>query len=229
MSDTQSLARRFRRYNETLFMLAAADELGWSYLTRIQIQKIVYLCEMLAPFRDILVAFLEYRYHHKGPYARDLQNGVDHLVACGLVDLVYYAVAPNSRDVPTHDGNVEVSQYRISKDGLSMVDALCCWSSNRELRDLVTAVSQLVDTYELKNVVRLVYQEPTFLRLKTNGLRGNAIYAEGTGNLSTDLLGFLDELGRNKMKYQHWNWKALLLAYFEVLWCNHKLEVQEGI
>lgn len=226
MSDRTSLAHRFRRYNEALFALDAAKLMGWAYLNRIQLQKILYLCEMLAPFRDVVMAHLEYRFHYKGPYARDLQNSVDHLLTRGLAELVSYSLTTGSSDVPTSDDQVEVASYRLTSEGQHVIESLVAISSNEEARELVFIICELTDLYGLGNVVNLVYQEPTFHELRVKELRGHALSSQD-GNLSIELLQFLDRFGHSRMGYQHLGWKAVFLAYFDFLWAKYTSRMEQ--
>lgn len=218
-----SSARRFRRYNETLFALEAAEHVGWQYLSRIQVQKILYLTEMLGPFQQFIISRLEYYPWHRGPYSKSLQNGIDHLVARGLATITYYHLRQTTQVVPTRDDKVEVVQYQITDSGHSLIKSLCSYEGNMDTRRLVQLVCELVDLYGVSNILNLVYEEPTFSELKARG-KADFIDPESENNQTLELLSFIDDTARTAMRYTSVTWEAIATAYFDFLWSKHTSE-----
>jgi len=219
---------RFRRYSEVLYALEGAARHQWGPLAKIQLQKVLFLTEMMGPFQQVIISHLDYRVWHRGPYSRDLQNAVDHLIACGLVKITNYSIGAASDTVPTRTNQVEYARYQLTDLGVKLIKELIDYEGNRDAQELVLLVCDLVDIYGLSNVVDLVYQEPTFAELKRAGRKGHSIVGPGVENQTLRLLAFIDDAAKHKMRFERFDWTSLALAFFETLWANFSRRQQEA-
>ena len=80
----------YHKANEVLYVLAAVEESGGGPVSKIALQKLLYLASALAPIKEVVLEFLHFIYQKRGPYSKDIQNAVDHLVALGVVDVVSF-------------------------------------------------------------------------------------------------------------------------------------------
>ena len=194
--------------NETLFVLAAADELGWGPLDRIQVQKVTYLAEVLAPARNLVLEFLSFFPYRHGPYTYELQDTLDHLVGLGLAEITGYQ--------RSQDGSIR-SKQRISSEGRAVQQQLIQLRRNAEKHDWILAVCQLVDLTGLDSLVGLVYQEPTFREAVSLRRRGELPILDSELNLTQKLLREIRELADTEMRYGVVSLDSVLLPYFDYL------------
>lgn len=215
----RSRALGYRRYNDVLFVLQAAKGRQWGPVTRIQMQKLVYLVEVLAPAKDLMLALVEFRFWNHGPYSSALQNSLDHLVCNGLVNVDQYEWDENA--------GVERTRYSISTDGMELVQGLFQLTSNREHYALAEVVCRLVDRHGLNNVVNVVYQEPTFRQLYEQQARGRAIPIHDRGtNLTLQWIREIVEVVSGPMKYRHFELGEALKVFADLLWAKHSQSVR---
>ena len=79
-----------KRSNEILYLFYSADELNWPCMSKIGAQKCLYLSEILSPIKEIVLAFLNFIYLHKGPYSKDVQNILDNLAALNAIEITSF-------------------------------------------------------------------------------------------------------------------------------------------
>ncbi len=194
--------------NETIFVLAAADELEWEPLDRIQVQKVTYLAEVLAPVRNLILEFLSFFPYRYGPYTYELQDTLDHLVGLGLAEITGYQ--------RSQDGSTR-SKQRISAEGKAVQQQLIQLRSNKEKYDWIFTVCQLVDITGLESLVGLVYQEPTFREAVSLGRRGELPIQDSELNLTQKLLQEIRKVADAEMRYGVVSLDSVLLPYFDYL------------
>ena len=73
----------YKKANEILYALEAIKVYGDGIVSKVALQKIIYLSTVLAPIKEIVLSFLRFQYNYRGPWNVDIQNTVDHLVAIG--------------------------------------------------------------------------------------------------------------------------------------------------
>ena len=103
--------REFRRLNEILYVLYSVRKLNLSNISKIGVQKCIYLCEILSPLREIILSFINFIYWHRGPYSKDVQNLLDYLVSIDAVNVVSFS---------TYGAN-SYANYMITEAGCELV------------------------------------------------------------------------------------------------------------
>ncbi len=106
--------KNYKRLSEILYVFYSGKELGWPHISKTGIQKSIYLSEVLAPLKKVILSFLNFIYHKRGPYSADIQNSLDYLVSLGAIEVVKFKKRGKSAFV----------DYRISESGESVVHSL---------------------------------------------------------------------------------------------------------
>ena len=159
--------RSLKRLNEILYLFSAANDLKWVSLSKIGVKKCLYLAEILAPLKEIILSFLNFIYLHKGPYSKDIQNALDYLVSLDAIEVVSF----------TTDGRLAYADYRITEAGIGLVENLALYPIEREKLSWFRTIMKVVDAYKdcyglneqyqgVNRIIDLVYQEPTFKEIR---------------------------------------------------------------
>jgi len=151
MSKTVPILLRMR---DVALALRGAHDNGAQTLTRIQLQKLIYLVDVVAYLYSILPPSARHRTYKHGPYDQNIQNAVDSLAFRGFVALGTLRQSPQ--------GDIATS-YSLTSAGTSFAGMLSA-SPALALRNHATeAVARLVARIGWGHVVELVYAEPTFV------------------------------------------------------------------
>ena len=220
----------FKRSNEVLYVFYSADELTLPFLSKIGIQKCIYLSEVLSPLKKIILSFMDFIYLHKGPYSKDIQNILDHLVSMNAIEVDSFS---------THKKNLYVN-YKITEIGESLVENLIYDPMEKEKLEWIRIVMRLIDAYKdafdlsqeyggVDKIIDLVYQEPSFYEIKQRNGKGELIPMGDKNNLTMELIHFLEKVEEalprrfNREKYKL-DWETVLLAFFEYLYVKYLSE-----
>lgn len=156
----------FQTSNEILFVLDSISKNAEENLSKLGLQKILYLTKVLEPIKEIIINTLEFLTEKRGPYSKEIQNLIDHLTAHGLVSITDFKII---------FGKNSLAYYEITPVGESVVEKLKKIPIQEEKYWWIDVISRLTIIYsnkiELENdnkffdldrIVRLVYQDPTY-------------------------------------------------------------------
>ncbi|MFW6172236.1 MAG: hypothetical protein ACOC5T_00625 [Elusimicrobiota bacterium] len=213
----------YKRANEILYLFKAASNLGWQDISKIGVQKTIYLSEILAPFKNVVLSFLNFIYHYKGPYSKDIQNSLDYLVSCGALEITKFV----------QYGKVTYVNYKISESGKKIVEALLNYNEEREKYDWMIIVLKLIDAYkeafrigkdykDVDKIIDLVYEDPSFKFAKKKG-RGEFVRMDTENNATLKFLKFLKEIEERKLpkilkRKPTDDIETIMLMFFEYLY-----------
>lgn len=225
--QSKSKNRAFKRSNEILYLFYSANKLNWPSVSKIGVQKCLYLSEILSPLREIILSFLNFIYLHRGPYSKDVQNTLDYLVSVNALEAVSF----------TTSGRNAYVDYRIIDVGKSLVEDLIAYSVERKKLEWIELIMKLVDAYEdsyglseqysgVDRIIDLVYQEPSFKELQHRDAKRERILFGAGNELTIELIDFLktvehelpDRFEKDKYKL---NLETILLSFFEYLYVEH--------
>ncbi len=227
--------KNYKRLSEILYVFYSGKELGWPYISKIGVQKSIYLSEVLAPLKKVILSFLNFIYHKRGPYSADIQNSLDYLVSLGAIEVVKFKKRGKSAFV----------DYRISESGESVVHSLLIEPEEKEKCNWVKLVLRVIDAYkdafgigkkfeDMDKIVDLVYEEPSFKEVQKKG-RGKFIQMTLKDNLTMELTDFLKnieetELSKFLKKEPKRDFETILLMFFEHLYLDFlsKREKKDG-
>jgi hypothetical protein len=215
----------YKRINEILYLFSAANELGWKDISKLGVQKTIYLSEILAPFKNVALSYLNFIYHYKGPYSKDIQNSLDYLVSCGALEISKFV----------QYRKVSYVNYRTNKSGQKIVEALLEYPNEREKYEWIRIVLKMIDAYkgafgigrgyqDVDKIIDLVYEEPSFKLTKSKG-RGEFIKMLSEDNASVKLLEFLKgieetDLQKILRKKPANDLETILLMFFEYIYLD---------
>ncbi len=130
-------------------------------LSKIQLQKLIYLMDVLSVCLEIVsVERGHYTYYH-GPYDKNIQNAADMLVFWGFSDV---------KNICTTDNGV-MCEYYLTEMGIAWIGELLQYDGNTKKRFEVVnnLLNSLVSRNLMRDLVSLVYAEPLFVKNKCMG------------------------------------------------------------
>lgn len=200
------------RKNEILFALRAIKKVINRPVTRIEVQKIIYLTNILAPLKDFILDYFEFTVWHNGPYSKEIQNSLNNLVSRRLVKMKQYKIKrSNGR-------SFETSKYVINIHGERVINKLIKFKQKKEQYAWVYSIVRLINLYGIDNVVKIVYQEPTFKHLKENSFGSNIPINDIANNKLLFLAKEIKSIGEEEFGYKFDKPEDILLAIFDYLY-----------
>lgn len=223
----------FHKSNEILYVLNAIYENRGKSVSKIALQKILYLSGALAPIKEIILSIIRFQRIQRGPYSKDIQNIVDHLVAYGLVEITEFKVIKDKN---------AIAVYKISEGGQNAVSKLREYSIEEEKYWWISCICKLSlmyaefdsaendDEFEgLDKIVRIVYQDYTFKETKENSYFRALIDFDDpdqpTAKTIQFVKGYIDE-NRNMFSFTNERFEAelILTAFFNQFYNNYIIE-----
>jgi hypothetical protein len=182
--------------NEVLYALDAAKKTSVGHLSRLTLQKVLYLSGSLAPLKDIFLEYLKFNSEMLGPYKGEIQETVDHLVGIGLVDIIYFE-RTRRRGIRKAGAR---SHYVISDTGEEVVNRLILYPHEEEKDwwiSLVTGLSYsyleaggLSGTVDEK-IKSIIYQDLTYNTFREKNLFRRLIDLTDKRGLTYQFVEFL--------------------------------------
>ena len=218
--------------NEILYALNEAQSHGEGTLSKLSLQKLLYLSGALAPIKSIVLEYLHFITEKRGPYSKDIQNTVDHLVAIGLVKIIQFEEIKGG----------SLANYRISEAGHTVVDLLIQYPQEADKCWWISLVTRLIFSYfhgeglKGKNdekIKSLVYQDPTYKNLRAKALFHHLIELDDQKGVTFKLISLMQEYiekhRSNISKINHGRRAEILLSsFFEYLYINYLNEENNG-
>jgi len=221
----------FQTSNEILFVLDSISKNAGKSLSKLGLQKILYLAKVLEPVREIIMNTLEFLTEKRGPYSKEIQNLIDHLTALGFVSITNFKVIV---------GKNSLAYYEITPVGEGVVKKLKKIPIQEEKYWWIDIISRLTIIYsnkvELENdtkffdldrIVRLVYQDPTYNLFKQNNNWKYFIDFEKRDENSTSwIIDFVKTyVEENNLivgqKFIRGNAELITIAFFEFYFLNY--------
>jgi uncharacterized protein YwgA len=227
----------FHKSNEILYVLDAVYKHKSQSVSKIALQKLLYLSGALAPIKEIILSILKFQRIQRGPYSKDIQNIVDHLVAYGLVKITEFRVIKDRNSS---------AFYQITSGGQNAVQQLIAYSTEEEKYWWITCISRLSLMYAeldsadddnefhgLDKIVRIVYQDYTFKETKENSYFRALIDFNETDGPTARTIEFVKdyiETNRNMFSFENERDEAelILVAFFNHFFNNYLVEYSHG-
>lgn len=177
--------------NEVLYALNAVNETIVRHLSKLTLQKVLYLSGAFAPLKDVLLEYLKFNAEKLGPYERTIQNTIDHLVGIGLVDVTYFE--------ETNKGGA-LTHYVITDTGKETVRCLVLYPHEEEKAWWISLVTRLSYSYLVadglngtvdEKIRNIVYQDPTYEPYKKKNLFRRLIDLSDKNGLTYQFSEFL--------------------------------------
>lgn len=149
------------RIRDVALCLYFAKDRGF-YFNKIQLQKIIYLLDCLEAF--LYISFLNngHQTYFHGPYDKNIQNAADILVFRNMAD---------THNIRFLENKSITCEYELTNEGVNWVRYILSKDDNttHRLKMVEGLIHSLVSRNLLKDIVKLVYSEPIFVKNKRNG------------------------------------------------------------
>ena len=164
----------YQRYSDVIFALEVSSifevELG-----RLQLQKLVYLCDILSLVWMLISVKNGHRTNNFGPYDPKIQNAVDSLSFRGFVNVSHLKIVDHGKKVS--------SKYKITESGLILATNLKSKNYYKTKSEIYFCIAHHIDHRGWKYLKDIVYSEPSYLnklghhkKISTNSYFGNDTY-----------------------------------------------------
>lgn len=167
----------YNRMADVVFALAEAEKAQKSP-TKIQLQKFIYLTDVLSQVVGAMKPREAHRTYRNGPYDAAIQNAVDCLAFRGLV-----RVAGVWRTPSGHMG----TRYKLAEPGRQFLQRLQFSPSFHRKTRIANLVGDELVHLGWDRIVALVYAEPTYVSTRPTGW-GASLPAEDGLAVSTSFL-----------------------------------------
>ena len=151
--------RMFLRMSDVGISLAAAGKYEHP-LSRIELQKFVYLLDIVAYLYEILPPREGHVTYKRGPYDFAIQNAADSLAFRGLIDIVSIK--------QRKQGEIQ-TRYILNSSGKRWLGQIIEWRPFIAKWEAALSIAKKINQLGWDHIVRLVYSEPTFIDRKTFG------------------------------------------------------------
>lgn len=191
------------RYADVLISLYTARK-NKPRLGRLQLQKYIYLCDSISLLWNQAALGSKYITYKHGPYDRQIQNAVDALAFRGLVTIA-------SLDM---DNSKKASAlYEITHEGCKLVEQIRNTPPFSRRLLLCEQVSDSITERGWKNLLSLVYADPTYVREGGIGWGRQIKMNSLAKNISSRVIAFFSSLTRDGTMSE----ENITTLYFELL------------
>jgi uncharacterized protein YwgA len=218
--------------NEILYALNEAHSRGEGTLSKLSLQKLLYLSGALAPIKRVVLEYLHFITEKRGPYSKDIQNTVDHLVAIGLVEITHFDKIRRG----------SLANYKISEAGRTVVDLLIQYPREADKSWWISLVTRLIFSYfggeglkgkDDEKIKSLVYEDPTYKDLKNRGLFHHLIELDDQKGFTYKLITSMNEyMEKSRLAGSRVNLRRraeiVLSTFFEYLYINYLSKKSHG-
>ncbi len=223
----------FHNSNEILYVLHSINVSKGKPVSKIALQKLLYLSAALAPVKEIILSIIRFKRIQRGPYSKDIQNIVDHLVAYGLVEIKDFEIIKDKN---------AIALYEIAEGGINAVERLLQYSVEEEKYWWISCISKLslmyseLDSAEndnefkgLDKIVRIVYQDYTFKETKENSCFRALIDFNDVDKATARTIKFVKNyIKENRemfaFKSERFESELILSAFFNHFYNNYLIE-----
>ena len=179
MTEKSQILTRMNDVGITLSAAAAFEQ----KLNRVQLQKFIYLADVVGYLFEILPPPRAHVTYKRGPFDVGIQNAVDALVFRGLVEVSSVKKESN--------GNIHAI-YGLTSAGGKWIDSTRDTQAFSQRWDAASEVAAQLEIYGWSRLVALVYAEPTFISSKAEGFGQKLALNNGLKNSAANLFALLD-------------------------------------
>lgn len=146
-------SQHFQQRSKDVLLALKASSAYVNSLGRLQLQKLIYLFDILAiAWREVDGSNTFSPWNH-GPYDQTIQNAVDSLAFRGFVAIDTLSFAGTRK---------AQSSYSLTRAGESAVDGLSTDGPFNDDLDLLNEISAEINRRGWSNIKSIVYSEPTY-------------------------------------------------------------------
>lgn len=193
------------RYSDVLMAVSVGDTYNRN-LTKIQLQKFIYLADALSAVWNFIKQFKGHETYKHGPYDPNIQNAVDTLAFRGFIKIEDFEYQDN--------GNVSC-RYGLTDIGKELIEQLTEQSYFQERFEMFQIIGEEIDFKGWVNLVDLVYAEPTYLAERQSGWGRPLVLDSMLTNQSLQMISMIENVAsafENQLPP-----KTLVSLYFDML------------
>lgn len=195
------------RFLDVLVALQTAQGYNQS-LGRIQLQKVIYLSDILSIIWRVNVPEKKHIVYKNGPYDGSIQDAVDILAFRGAVKTIKADIISKSRVGAT---------YTISQTGKEILDEMVSQSLIRRKVELYNTMAVKINERGWGNLMKMVYLEPTFVDYKIDRWMEEIDSSSIFTNTSLRILVDFDKMLNHQRQDVPLSKEALTLIFFKLL------------
>lgn len=208
------MERQYKLKNDILVVAYYMEKEGWNAASKTNFQRVLYFAATLSP------AFLkDYEWSYSffntmyGPINKDLTLELEELFTKGLLLLVDRKIIPN---------RVE-EKYSISLKGKSIVENHIMKIEYEASKLLwLKTIVKVLTIYEDNFLSKLIKEDPNISFMNSGNQKTKIPTDNTTDNLSKELLNYLEENGKDKLKLDSKADEEYLLLFFDLLYRKYK-------
>lgn len=207
------MENQYELKNDILIVAYYMEKEGWSAVSKTNFQRVLYFAEVLSPtfLKDYEWKYSFYNTLY-GPATKDLTAELDELFAKGLLSLADRKIIPN---------RVE-EKYVISLQGKKVVEDLM--KLNYETSKILwfETIVKVLTIYEDNFLSKLIKEDPNVSFMNSGNQKTKIPTNNTEDNLSNELIKYLEENGKTKLKLDGKADEEYLLLFFDLLYRKYK-------
>lgn len=222
--------KNYNQANEILYILNSIKNEGVVSISKIGIQKVIYLANLFSPIKNIILATIKFLSYKRGPYSSEIQNTLDQLISNGYVDVVSFK---------SFNNQASIASYSINNAGEIVVSKLIKYEKEQNKEwwyDCIVKLSNIYSKQEtltqsanytgFDTIVNLVYQDDTYLNIKNNHDFDRFINTADENSPTFQLIKYVKNyIEENNLYLSNSNIKRntelILISFFEFLYSKY--------
>lgn len=208
------MENQYELKNDILIVAYYMDKNGWKAASKTNFQRVLYFAAVLSP---TFLPNYEWAYSFAntmfGPINKDLTTELEELFAKGLLSL-------SDRKIITN--RVE-EKYCISQQGKLVVENSIMKLNYESSKILwIEVIVKVLSIYENNFLSKLIKEDPNIAYMNEGNQKTRIPMDNTEDNLSNELLKYLEENGRKKLKLEGEADEEYLLLFFDLLYRKYK-------
>lgn len=194
------------RYSDVIMAVAIAKDDYNCNLTRIQLQKYIYLVDTLSAIWNLVKSVKGHETYRHGPYDQYIQNAVDTLAFRGFIEINNFEILDNGK---------VFCRYGITNVGKGLLVRLSDQPYFQDRFEMYKIIAKEIDNRGWSNLVALVYAEPTYLSERQKGWGRPLMLDSMLTNQSLQMITMIENVAsafNNELPQ-----KTLVSLYFDML------------
>jgi hypothetical protein len=179
------------------------------YLAKIELQKFIYLNDIVGYLYDVLPPKQHHVTYRFGPYDNVIQNTIDSLSFRGFVVPMAVERLPQ--------GGGTRARYKLSGAGLKLASSLEGKKAFRRKFSTARWVAIKLSELGWRRLVDLVYAEPTYVAAKSSGFGKTIDVANGLQNSAAAIINLLERSIKEGLTDIHLDREFVADLFFDYL------------
>lgn len=207
------MENQYELKNDILIVAYYMEKEGWSAVRKTNFQRVLYFAAVLSPtfLKDYEWKYSFY-YTLYGPVTKDLTAELDELFAKGLLSLADRKIIPN---------RVE-EKYVISLQGKKVVEDLMKLNYETSKILWLETIVKVLTIYEDNFLSKLIKEDPNVSFMNSGNQKTKIPINDTEDNLSNELVKYLEENGKTKLRLDGKADEEYLLLFFDLLYRKYK-------